>query len=135
MKHSSPEPESAGLTPQRRVVLDVIRSTDEHLTAGEIFERSRRWLPTISFATVYNSLRYLKVSGLIAEIGFGNGASRYDRETARHDHAMCSQCGRLADFDLPATVDLTRAASRRSHFKPESIHLTLIGVCPECRKD
>ena len=135
MKHSSPEPESAGLTPQRRVVLDVIRSTDEHLTAGEIFERSRRWLPTISFATVYNSLRHLKVAGLIAEINFGNGASRYDRETARHDHALCRGCGWLVDFDLPATVDLTRAAARRSRFKPESIHLTLIGVCPECRED
>ena len=135
MEHSSFEPEEAGLTPQRRVVLEVIRSTDEHLTAGEIFERSRRRLPTISFATVYNSLRHLKGAWLIGEVSFGNGASRYDRETARHDHALCKECGRLVDFDLPATVDLTRAAARRSHFKPESIHLTLIGVCPECRKD
>jgi len=135
MEHSLPAPESVGLTPQRRVVLDVIRSTDEHLTAGEIFERSRRRLPTISFATVYNSLRHLKGAGLIGEVSFGNGASRYDRETARHDHALCKECGRLVDFDLPATVDLTRAAARRSRFKPESIHLTLIGVCPECRED
>jgi len=135
MEHSSFEPEGAGLTPQRRVVLEVIRSTDEHLTAGEIFERSRRRLPTISSATVYNSLRHLRQTGLVGEISFGNGASRYDRETARHDHALCSRCGRLVDFDLPATVELTRAAARRSRFKPESIHLTLIGVCLECRKD
>jgi Fur family transcriptional regulator, peroxide stress response regulator len=135
MESRSLDHAGAALTPQRRVVLDVIRASDEHLTAAEIFERARRQLPTISYATVYNSLRHLKRAGLVAEIGFGNGASRYDRETARHDHAICRACGRLVDFDLPATVELTRAAARRSNFKPESIHLMLIGVCPECRKD
>ena len=135
MDYSIQETESAGLTPQRRVVLEVIRGNDAHMTAAEIYERARGLLPTISFATVYNSLRYFKQTGLVAEISFGNGASRYDRETARHDHALCSRCGKLVDFDLPATVDLTRAAARRSHFKPESIHLTLVGICPDCRDD
>ena len=133
MDRSAHKTEPVALTPQRRVVLDVIRSSDEHLTAAGIYERARRQLPTISFATVYNSLRHLKQAGLIAEIAFGNGASRYDRETARHDHAMCSRCGKLVDFDLQATVELTQAAARRSHFKPESIHLTLVGICPGCR--
>jgi Fe2+ or Zn2+ uptake regulation protein len=135
MDSSSCEHAADGLTPQRRVVLEVIRASDEHLTAAEIFERSRKLLPTISYATVYNSLRHLKHAGLVAEISFGNGASRYDRETARHDHAICRECGRLVDFDLPATVELMRAAARRSHFRPESIHLTLIGVCSDCRNN
>jgi Fur family peroxide stress response transcriptional regulator len=122
-----------GLTPQRRAVLRVVGESDEHLTAGEIFEAAKRVLPAISFATVYNSLKYLKEAGLISEISFGNGASRYDRVTARHDHALCSRCGKLVDFDLEETPQLMRAAARHSRFKPESIHLTLIGVCPVCR--
>jgi len=123
------------LTRQRRVVLDVIQHTTAHPTAAEVFESARRAMPTISFATVYNSLRYLKGVGLVREVAFGSGASRYDGETNRHDHAMCSRCGKLADFDLPATVDLMRSAARSSRFKPESVHLTLIGLCPECRRD
>ena len=72
--------------------------------------------------------------GLIAlEIAFGKGASRYDRETDRHDHAICSACGKLVDFDLPGTVALTRPAARASKFKAESVHLTLVGLCPKCR--
>jgi Fur family peroxide stress response transcriptional regulator len=121
------------LTPQRRAVLRVVAGSAEHLTANEIFEAARRELPSISFATVYNSLKYLKESGLVREINFGKGSSRYDRETARHDHAVCSRCGKLVDFDLAETPQLIRAAARRSRFKPESIHLTLVGLCPDCQ--
>ncbi|HEX8097495.1 MAG TPA: transcriptional repressor [Pyrinomonadaceae bacterium] len=122
------------LTPQREVVLRVIRGSEKHLTAGEIFEAARRRLPSISYATVYNSLRYLREAGLVREISFGNGASRYDRETCRHDHAICTECGKLVDFDLPATVELLKAAARKTRFKAESVHLTLTGLCPECRE-
>jgi Fur family transcriptional regulator, peroxide stress response regulator len=123
-----------GLTPQRRAVLRVVAESGEHLTANEIFEAARRELPSISFATVYNSLKYLKEAGLLHEINFGKGSSRYDSETARHDHAVCSRCGKLVDFDLAETPQLIRAAARRSRFKPESIHLTLVGVCPDCQR-
>ncbi len=123
-----------GLTPQRRAVLDVVLGSGEHLTANEIYEAARRRLPAISFATVYNSLKYLKEAGLVREINFGKSSSRYDRETGRHDHALCSRCGRLVDFDLPETPQMLKAAARRSRFKPESIHLTLVGVCPDCQK-
>jgi Fur family peroxide stress response transcriptional regulator len=122
------------LTPQRQAVLRVVSESGEHLTAGEIFEAARKSLPSISFATVYNSLKYLKESGLIREIHFGKASSRYDGETSRHDHAVCSACGKLTDFDLAETSQLMRAAARRSRFKPESIHLTLVGLCPDCRK-
>lgn len=122
------------LTRQRKVVLDVVRSGDTHPTAGEVFAAARQMMPAISFATVYNSLRYLKQAGLVREVAFGNGASRYDRETDRHDHAICSECGTLVDFDLPGTVELIRAAARASRFKAESIHLTLVGLCPQCRE-
>src|SRR5947208_12064612 len=121
------------LTPQRRAVLQVVADSDEHLTAGEIYEAARRRLPSISYATVYNSLKYLKEAGLVNEISFGNGASRYDRETDRHDHALCTECGKLVDFDLTVTSELVRAAVRKTRFKPETIHLTLRGLCPDCK--
>ena len=122
------------LTRQREAVLEVIRESENHLTAGEIFEAARRRLPTISYATVYNSLKYLREAGLVLEISFGGaGASRYDRETARHDHAICTACGKLVDFDVTVTSDVVRAAARKTRFKPESIHLTLRGLCSDCR--
>ena len=122
------------LTPQREAVLHVIRERDDHPTANEIFEAARLRLPSISYATVYNSLRYLKEAGLVLEIKFGDSSSRYDRETDRHDHAICNCCGKLVDFDLPETAKLMHAAARKSSFKPDTVHLTLRGLCPDCRK-
>lgn len=123
-----------GLTKQREVVLQVIRHAEHHLTANEVFDEAKRLLPTISFATVYNSLRYLKDAGHIAEVSFGNGASRFDRKTDRHDHAICTKCGKLIDMELKLPAELVEMAARFSRFKLESIELTLRGLCPECNK-
>jgi Fur family peroxide stress response transcriptional regulator len=121
------------LTPQREAVLQVIRARDDHPTANEIFEAARAILPAISYATVYNSLRYFRETGLVREINFGDSASRYDGITERHDHAICTNCGKLVDFDLSEAADLMRAAARKSRFKPERLYMTLMGLCPDCR--
>lgn len=123
-----------GLTRQREVVLRVIRDAHEHLTANEVFGRAKELLPSISFATVYNSLRYLKDAGHIAEISFGNGASRFDRMTHRHDHAICTSCGKLVDIEMEHPAELVKKAARQSKFRPESLEFTLRGLCPDCVK-
>jgi Fur family transcriptional regulator, peroxide stress response regulator len=133
MKRSDETTGNLGLTKQREVVLQVIRAAEHHLTANEVFEGAKRLLPTISFATVYNSLRFLKDAGYINEIHFGfSGANRFDAKTERHDHAICVKCGKLADIDLEMPEELVRAAARLSNFKLESVELTLRGLCPEC---
>lgn len=124
----------SGLTRQREVVLQVIRDEPEHLTANEVFDKAKQLLPSISFATVYNSLRYLKDAGLIAEVSFGSGASRFDSKTVRHDHAICRKCGKLVDMELDLPLELVNLAAAYSKFKPESLELTLHGLCPECNK-
>ena len=120
------------LTPQREAVYEVIRGRDDHPTAGDIFEAARKLLPGISYATVYNSLRYLKEAGLVHEISFGDSASRYDGVMERHDHAICNECGKLVDLDMPEAAKLMPAAAQKSRFRPQSVHFTLRGVCPDC---
>ncbi len=129
------EIQDMGLTRQREVVLRVIRDGREHLTANEVFTVAKAMLPSISFATVYNSLRFLKEAGHIAEIQFGNGASRYDRMTSRHDHAICTKCGALVDIEMEHPVELVEVAAAYSRFKPESLEFTLRGICPDCLEE
>jgi len=122
-----------GITKQRQAVLQVIRDSEEHLTANEVFDHARRLLPGISFATVYNSLRFLKQEGLIGEVRFGTDAMRYDRKLHRHDHAICNACGKLIDLELPIPDELLKKGERLSKFKVDSIEVVLRGSCPECR--
>lgn len=121
-----------GLTRQREVVLRVIREAHEHLTANEVFDQAKRIMPTISFATVYNSLRFLKDGKHITEINFGGGAARFDSITSRHDHAICTKCGKLVDMEIELPSEIVNFAAEFSRFKLESIELTLRGLCPEC---
>jgi Fe2+ or Zn2+ uptake regulation protein len=126
------EVQELGLTKQREVVLQVIRNAMEHLTANEVFDHAKQLLPSISFATVYNSLRFLKDAGHITEINFGNGATRFDRITSRHDHAICTKCGKLVDIEMEHPAELVSQAAAYSNFKPESLEFTLRGLCPDC---
>lgn len=125
---------SLGITKQRQAVLQVISNSHEHLTANEVFENAKRVLPGISFATVYNSLRYLKQEGLIGEVRFGTDAARYDRRLSRHDHAICTACGKLVDMELPIPDELRKKGERLSKFKADSIEVVLRGRCPDCAK-
>lgn len=127
--------QNMGLTRQRVVVLQVIRNSRDHLTANEVFDAAKQLLPTISFATVYNSLRYLKDAGHINEIRFGSGASRFDRTTSRHDHAICTECGTLVDIEMEHPSELVARAARLSNFKPGSLEFTLRGICPQCSEN
>jgi Fe2+ or Zn2+ uptake regulation protein len=121
-----------GLTPQRDVVLRVVREGHEHLTANEVFARAKSLLPSISFATVYNSLRFLKDAGHISEVRFGSGASRFDGMTHRHDHALCTDCGALVDIDMEFPQELVKQAAEYSGFTPGSLEFTLRGKCSDC---
>ena len=126
------EIQDLGLTRQREVVLSVIQESVEHLTASEVFADAKVKLSSISFATVYNSLCFLKDAGHIAEIDFGNGARRFDRMTSRHDHAICTKCGKLVDIEMEHPAELVNRAVAMSNFQPEYIEFTLRGVCPDC---
>lgn len=124
---------SLGITKQRQAVLQVIRESEEHLTANEVFDKARKIQPGISFATVYNSLRFLKEQGMIGEVRFGSDAARFDRTLDRHDHAICNACGKLIDLNLPIPDEILKKGERLSKFKADSIEVVLRGLCPECK--
>src|SRR5882724_12192209 len=63
------------LTGPRRVVLDVLRSTESHPTAEWGHRVVRRRLPRVSLGTVYRNLRLLVGEGLVAEIQGPHAAS------------------------------------------------------------
>lgn len=122
-------------------VLDALQSTDQHPTAIELYEIVRRKYPRIGRATVYRALQRLEASGLALSVGRDMRGRHYDARTARHDHAICSQCGRL--FDLTAlgrslpqqALEQFYHAAEAVGLQPESWEMRIHGRCANCRKE
>src|SRR5262245_65501364 len=85
------------LTPQRIAIVRELAADPAHPTAQELFERLRPALPTMSFATVYNTLDALAAAGLCAALSLSPGPSRFDPNMKPHYHAVCDRCGLVRD--------------------------------------
>ena len=86
-------------TKQREAVVRAFAGDDTHPTAQELYDRLRPSQPSLSFATVYNTLDALAHAGLTHVLRIGN-AARFDPDVSPHHHAVCSQCHLIVD--LPA---------------------------------
>jgi len=122
------------MTTQRAAILAEVQAADEHLTAGEIFERVRRKYPTIAYGTVYRTLHLLAERGLIQEFPFGDQASRFDRRTDRHDHVHCTSCGALVDVDVPSAILARQVAADQTGYEIHGHQTVFTGICPDCQR-
>jgi Fe2+ or Zn2+ uptake regulation protein len=119
-------------TAQRAMILEEVVEAQEHLTAGEIFERVRRKDPRVAYGTVYRSLHLLAQHGLIQELTFADSASRYDARVDRHDHVDCTSCGQMRDVEVPEALIARHVAAERSGFTIANHHTVFAGTCPAC---
>jgi len=58
------------VTSQRRLLLDLIRQSEGHLDADELYRLAKEREPRISLSTVYRTLRLFKELGLVEERHF-----------------------------------------------------------------
>jgi Fur family transcriptional regulator, peroxide stress response regulator len=72
-------------TPQRLAVYQALMDL-EHPYAEEVVEYVRRKNPTVSVATVYNTLDTFEQKDLLYKLETGNGKMRYDGVMQRHFH-------------------------------------------------
>ncbi len=117
---------------QREAILNVLRATDTHPTAGWIYEKVREIIPNISLGTVYRNLTELSHSGEILSIDVRDGQEHYDGNNAPHLHLRCNGCNSLSDVEL--IDDPLTAISKKMDFAPESSVYVIYGKCKNCIK-
>jgi Fe2+ or Zn2+ uptake regulation protein len=119
------------LTAQRRLILAVLRATENHPTAEWVHAEVRKHLPRIGLGTVYRNLRLLARQGLLAEIHAGPSV-RFDARIHRHHHFTCRRCGRIYDLDEPVDGRLDARVAARTGFRISHHRIEFYGVCGEC---
>lgn len=125
--------QSFRMTPQRAVILDEVKGSDRHMTAGEIYERVRKRYPSMAYGTVYRTLHLFAERGIIQEFPFGDQASRFDGRIDRHDHVHCHECGSLYDVDVPSAIIARQVAEEQTGFVIDGHQTVFQGICPDCQ--
>lgn len=121
------------ITPQRREILNILFTSDQHPTAEDIYNILSKQMPETSLATVYNTLNRLKELGLVDVIGtVGEDSVRYDPDTGAHDHLYCLGCNRI--FDIEPVTDTVNSAPAYEGFQAVRQQTTIYGYCADCQE-
>jgi Fur family peroxide stress response transcriptional regulator len=122
------------ITPQRLAVCRVLANSDGHPSVEQIYAQIRPDFPMTSLTTVYNTVDLLQALGEVLELGFGEGANRYDGRRPRpHPHLICIRCGEILDGDAPALEDASEELRLLSGYEILSQRLDFYGVCSVCQ--
>jgi Fur family peroxide stress response transcriptional regulator len=120
----------AGLRPSsaRIHVLRYLETRRNHPTADQIYKALRPDLPSLSRASIYNSLSALARSGLVRPLTMSGDEMRYDASVADHGHFCCEACGAICDFELAPS----EAAFSLDGFLAKRKDVLVWGLCPSC---
>ena len=121
-------------TIQRYGVLEYLASHRHHPTAEDIYQGLKEVFPTISRATVYNTLELLKSHGLIQEVVVEKDRARYDYRTDPHLHLLCRRCGRVYDLESDCSCPFSPGDEVEGH-RVEELHSYIVGICKDCLKE
>ena len=124
------------LTSNAQAVLATVREANNHPTALEIYEAVKHVRPHMGLASVYRILHQLVEQGYINELGNSDESNRYDGNTSRHDHAICTNCGVLIDLPIEIVLPerVLQTAAQAAGIELGSHEVRLYGRCSSCQK-
>ncbi len=121
------------LTPQRIAILKFLENNAEHPTAEDIYNEIKKKYPTVSFATVYNTIQALKDRGELTEVTIDPERKHFDPNPRPHHHVICTVCNRIGDIFTDFSAVLHLSEEILSEYVLTGNHIDFYGVCRECR--
>ena len=91
----------AGLrvTPQRLAICEYLVTSDSHPTANDVFLQLKDQFPSLSLATIYNTLDVLVGMGIVNALGSaGDNNVHFDSNVSPHINLACVQCHKIVDI-------------------------------------
>lgn len=89
-------------TPQRLAVAQCVLLSELHPSADEVFEKVQQTCPTVSRATVYNTLNLMVERGLVRQYVLREGATVFDPHVDKHHHFIDETTGQITDIPWDA---------------------------------
>ena len=120
-------------TPQRIAICRFALHSRDHPSAKRVFNKIRETYPTVSLATVYTTLEILKELGLVQELNFPQGQTRFDSYMKPHINLVYLRCGNIRDLDGLTAQEIVGRVASAAKFTVTGQRLDLYGVCEKCK--
>ncbi len=117
------------LSMARIAILRYVMKENAHYTAEEIYKDLKHEYPTLSIATVYNTLKLLSKEGYIQQIMIDPNKVIYDSTLGVHPHFYCKICGKIEDISSDLTVSVNREMDGN---RVDEVHIYVYGICKDC---
>jgi Fur family ferric uptake transcriptional regulator len=121
------------LTPQRKLILDIIHS-EENLTADTIISLVQERMPGVHKSTIYRTLEILEGAGCVYKSALGNQFIYHHPEEGHHHHLVCRQCGKSIDCEDDVFAPVEKSIGAKYGFRVDFKHVVMSGLCEECRQ-
>lgn len=121
------------LTPQRRLILDVLHGSAGHLSAQDILNQVQAVAPDVNKSTIYRNLELLEELGLAVRSELEGRFVYHHADEGSHHHLVCRQCGRTIACDSDMLMALEKRLLKEFQFEGDLKHLVIHGVCNACR--
>jgi len=122
------------LTPQRRMILDIMRRAHGHMTVDDVVREAGRRHQAINVATTYRILAWLTEHELVCVTDTGGRDHTYEYlGTNRHHHLICQQCGSEVEVPYDLMTPVIEALRKDYGFEPRVDHQAIFGTCQECQ--
>jgi Fur family ferric uptake transcriptional regulator len=111
---------------QRRLILELLWDTQDHLTAREIYDRLSRQGNAIGYTSVYQNLDALSRQGVIECINRSNGR-HYGNLTIPHSHVNCIETGRISDIQIALSDEQIAKVEQQTGLKITTYRIDFFG--------
>ncbi len=118
----------------RMTILKYVLEHKTHHTAESIYETLKKEYPSISIATVYNTLKLFAKIGIVKQLMIDESKVYYDSNIYPHFHLKCTVCGKIYDVSPPICRELEGLKDIEGHIVNDA-HVYFYGVCSDCRKN
>ena len=119
---------------QREEIIKVVKDSYNHPTAEEIYMIVKAKDPAVSRSTVYRNLGLLVEENMIKQISMKVGPDRYDYMRDPHNHAMCTKCGKIFDFEYSFEYEkLEKVIKEQTGIEISKDGIAFEGICDSCK--
>lgn len=120
-------------TPQRRLILRIIREAGTHLTGEEILSVVQSKMPGVNKSTVYRTLELLDKLGCVYKSELRDRFIYHHVEEGHHHHLICRACGKTLDCDEGLFLRVEKKLDEKYGFHIDFKHVVMSGLCRKCR--